>query len=127
MGISDVSIIGPSDPIRRQSLERQLMWATPGQRGFQTPSYSASDLMTPGASASHISRMTPAEAEKAAQLAAIMNNMAQLDDTSRRESLLNSLCGQDVLELPLHLDPPSVESGLLNVDLLKHQVLAFSH
>jgi SWI/SNF-related matrix-associated actin-dependent regulator of chromatin subfamily A3 len=66
--------------------------------------------------------MTPEEAAKAAQLSAIMDNMAQLDDMARRETLLNSLCGEDVLELPLHESPPSVDSGFLNADLLKHQV-----
>jgi SWI/SNF-related matrix-associated actin-dependent regulator of chromatin subfamily A3 len=102
-----VSVIGPSDPFRRQALERQLIWATPGQRGFQD---------------SRVSQITPEEATKAAQLSEIMNNMAQLDDTARRETLLNSLCGEDVLELPFHESPPSVESGFLNADLLKHQV-----
>lgn len=66
--------------------------------------------------------MTPEEAAKAAQLSSIMNSMAQLDDSARRETLLNSLCGEDVLELPLHESPPSVDSGFLNEDLLKHQV-----
>jgi len=66
--------------------------------------------------------MTTMEAAKAAQLSSIMNDMAQLDDTSRRETLLNSLCNEDVLELPEHESPPSVESGFLNADLLKHQV-----
>lgn len=120
----DVSVIGPSDPIRRQAVELQLTAVMPRQQGYQAPpttSYTAAQILSGSTSASALSRITPAEAEKAAQLASIMSNMAQLDDTSRRETLLNSLCGQDVLELPLHPDPPTVESGLLNADLLKHQ------
>jgi SWI/SNF-related matrix-associated actin-dependent regulator of chromatin subfamily A3 len=62
------------------------------------------------------------ETAKAVKLREIMDNMAQLDDSSRRETLLNSLCGQDVLELPLHPSPPDRKSGLLHTNLLKHQV-----
>jgi SWI/SNF-related matrix-associated actin-dependent regulator of chromatin subfamily A3 len=80
-------------------------------------------LQTGAAGTSVKGRPTSAiDSAKAARLSGIMENLSRLDDTSRRETLLNTLCGDDVLELPVHPSPPSVQSGLLNTDLLKHQV-----
>lgn len=60
---------------------------------------------------------------KAAELRSMLNNLEKVDDEGRRESLLDTLCSaEDVLNLPLHPDPPGTKSGQLNVDLLKHQV-----
>jgi len=61
--------------------------------------------------------------QKAAELKQMLSTLQQVDDESRRSSLLDSLCSiDDILVLPEHPNPPSVESGELRVDLLKHQV-----
>lgn len=62
------------------------------------------------------------ETAKELELRKIVEGMDKLDDGSRRSSLLDSLCGDDVLELPLYPNPPSKKSGHLRNDLLKHQV-----
>lgn len=62
------------------------------------------------------------ESAKASQLRSILESVTRLDDTTRRDNLLNSLCGEDVLELPVMPNPPSVASGHLKTELLKHQV-----
>jgi SWI/SNF-related matrix-associated actin-dependent regulator of chromatin subfamily A3 len=71
-------------------------------------------------------RMTEAQIEalqQANMLRMLLNNLEKVDDGSRRESLLDTLCStQDVLKLPEHKDPPGIEKGNLEVDLLKHQV-----
>uniref|UniRef100_A0A0W0FH49 Uncharacterized protein n=1 Tax=Moniliophthora roreri TaxID=221103 RepID=A0A0W0FH49_MONRR len=59
---------------------------------------------------------------KAAELKEMLNSLERVDDEGRRSSLLDTVCSsEDVLELPLHSSPPSIESGDLKVDLLKHQ------
>ena len=60
--------------------------------------------------------------QKAAELRQMLNNLEKVDDESRRTSLLDTLCStEDVLNLPLHQNPPGRASGELTVDLLKHQ------
>lgn len=60
---------------------------------------------------------------KAAELRQVLNSLEKVDDEGRRNGLLDALCSQeDILNLPVHPNPPGVESGELKVDLLKHQV-----
>ncbi|KAG1751540.1 SNF2 family N-terminal domain-containing protein [Suillus paluster] len=60
--------------------------------------------------------------QKAAELKQMLGNMEKVDDEGRRASLLDALCSvDDILNLPIHPDPPGVASGDLVVDLLKHQ------
>lgn len=123
----DIAIIGPSDPQRRKALEASLIWATPGQCGFEAmksqtnvagTSVSAKKARAGQANSAGLGSI---DAAKAVQLRNIMENMSRLDDVSRRDTMLNSLCGDDVLELPEYPSPPSRASGVLKNDLLKHQ------
>ncbi|PVF99077.1 hypothetical protein CPB86DRAFT_784078 [Serendipita vermifera] len=113
----DITIFGPSNPASRKRLEPYLIWATPGQKGFEAM---RSQTGAPGTSMR--GRLASSmDSARAAQLSGIIANLSKLDDSSRRETLLNTLCGDDVLELPVHPSPPSLKSGHLNTDLLKHQ------
>ena len=144
---STLNIYGASD--KRRELEPLLIWATPSQRGF--PSTAASSSRT-AASASTSARIggiaqaapsssqrrpnvsqTPAQIEavrkqlealqKAAELRQMLSNLEKVDDEGRRSSMLDTLCSvDDVLNLPLHPNPPGILSGELTVNLLKHQV-----
>lgn len=68
-----------------------------------------------------------ASLEKAAELRRMIANLEKVDDESRRHTLLDSLCSvDDILSLPLHPDPPSIQKGNLRVDLLRHQVRSLS-
>lgn len=137
---------GASD--RRRELEPVLTWATPGQRGF--PSSAASSRASASASTrAHIGSVaqtsssssqrrsnasqTPIQTEairkqqdalqKAAELRQMLSNLEKVDDEGRRTSMLDTLCSaDDVLNLSPHPSPPSILSGELTVDLLKHQV-----
>jgi len=143
---STLKMYGASD--QRRELEPLLIWATPGQRGF--PSSTASSRAS--ASASTSSRIgnvaqaappssqrrpnapqTPAQIEairkqqealqKAVELRQTLSNLEKVDDEGRRCSMLDILCStDDVLNLPLHPNPPGILSGELTVNLLKHQV-----
>jgi SWI/SNF-related matrix-associated actin-dependent regulator of chromatin subfamily A3 len=63
---------------------------------------------------------------KAAELKQMLNNLEKVDDDGRRTSLLDTLCSkEDILNLPLHPNPPGIKNGELSVDLLKHQVCLF--
>lgn len=141
-GYSSLRIYGASD--MRDHLEPKLIWATPGQRGFPsrknstTPQVSSSgppipSRVTAGSSHRGPQSQTPAQKEavrkqqealrKAVELKQMLNNLEKVDDESRRSSLLDTLCStDDILNLPLHPNPPSIQSGDLKVDLLKHQV-----
>ncbi|RDB25140.1 DNA repair protein rad5 [Hypsizygus marmoreus] len=141
-------IYGASDA--RDSLEPQLIWATPGQRGFSSrqsassASRQAAAVMSASQAASYASAVGPStqrpgapartaaqqeairkqqEAlKKAAELKQMLNNLEKVDDESRRSSLLDTLCStDDILNLPLHPNPPGIKNGNLKVDLLKHQ------
>ncbi|KAJ8462146.1 hypothetical protein ONZ45_g18041 [Pleurotus djamor] len=139
-------IYGASD--RRDFLEPQLIWATPGQRGFPqrnqpsghssvassqpTSSQRTSSQAVPQPSASQRAQQTPAQLEavrrqqealqKAAELKQMLQSLEKVDDEGRRASLLDSLCSvEDILELPLHPSPPGIEAGNLTVNLLRHQ------
>jgi SWI/SNF-related matrix-associated actin-dependent regulator of chromatin subfamily A3 len=145
-----LKVYGASD--KRSQLEPLLIWATPRQRGFPprsnngTPytvpgapadsgrgSSSTSAASAAGASSQHRSGMTAAQKkaaakqqealQKAMELKQMLNNLEKVDDEGRRSSLLDTLCStEDVLNLPLHPDPPGIKNGNLVVDLLKHQV-----
>lgn len=130
----------------RAHLEPKLIWATPGQRGFpsrknNTAAQASSSgppipsRVATGPSAQHRGpqSQTPAQKEavrkqqealqKAVELKQMLNNLEKVDDENRRSSLLDTLCSaDDILKLPLHPNPPSIQSGDLKVDLLKHQV-----
>lgn len=60
---------------------------------------------------------------RAAELKQMLNGLERVDDEDRRASLLDTLCPTvDILNLPVHPNPPGIASGELVVDLLKHQV-----
>lgn len=127
-----------------------LIWATPGQRGFPKKAPAAApgtrnvSVKVPAQNAVSSSSQAAARAsaaqsaqtaaqkeanrrlqesfEKAAELKQILNNLEKVDDEGRRDSLLDQLLStDDVLALPLHPNPPGIESGELTVNLLKHQ------
>ena len=97
----------------------------------------ASPIVTrPGASGSKQSaaqqeaiRKQQDNLRKAAELKQMLSNLEKVDDEGRRSSLLDTLClNEDILNLPLHPNPPGLKNGNLQVDLLKHQVLSnFDH
>lgn len=63
------------------------------------------------------------EMAKSTELRQILNSLEKVDDEGRRSSLLDTLCSvADVMELPEHPSPPSIQNGDLKVNLLKHQV-----
>lgn len=77
----------------------------------------------PTAAQSEAQRKQQEAFTKAAELRQILNSLDKVDDQGRRSSLLDTLCStDDVLKLPVHSNPPSIQSGDLRVDLLKHQV-----
>ncbi|EDR08813.1 SNF2 superfamily protein, partial [Laccaria bicolor S238N-H82] len=109
-----LKIFGPSD--KRNSLEPLLGWATPGQRGFPSRQTATSTPVVPAS----VGR-TPSAA-KAAELRQMLSSLEKVDDEGRRGSLLDTLCStDDVLSLPLHPNPPSLETGELTVNLMRHQ------
>ncbi|KAG5648541.1 hypothetical protein DXG03_003152 [Asterophora parasitica] len=60
--------------------------------------------------------------QKAAELRQMLSSLEKVDDEGRRSSLLDTLCStDDILNLPLHPNPPGTKNGELKVDLLKHQ------
>ncbi|KAG6819869.1 hypothetical protein H0H93_007803 [Arthromyces matolae] len=126
----------------RHVLEPRLIWATPGQRGFDSGSSSArantaaySQLSTSSMVAPSVGRSNKQSAaqqaafkhqqeglRKAAELRQMLHNLEKVDDEGRRSSLLDNLCSiDDVLNLPVHPNPPGTKTGELRVDLLKHQ------
>ncbi|KIM40208.1 hypothetical protein M413DRAFT_28716 [Hebeloma cylindrosporum] len=57
---------------------------------------------------------------KAAELRQMLNNLEKVDDESRRTSLLDTLCStDDVLNLPVHQNPPGRASGELTLQALQ--------
>ena len=99
-------------------------------------SYPPSSAGTSASQARAAKNMTAAQKEaakkqqealqKAAELKQMLNNLEKVDDEGRRSSLLDTLCStDDVFNLPLHPNPPGIESGQLVVNLLKHQVRIF--
>ncbi|KAF8200953.1 SNF2 family N-terminal domain-containing protein [Pholiota molesta] len=140
-----LKIYGLSD--KRRELEPVLVWATPGQRGFNTtsrPSTTAAAVKKAAVAPAPIplpsqQAMTSANArsqqeaaqkyqeslKKAAELKQILNSLEKVEDDGRRSSLLDTLCStEDVLNMPVHENPPGIASGELTVDLLKHQLQA---
>jgi SWI/SNF-related matrix-associated actin-dependent regulator of chromatin subfamily A3 len=131
----------------RDRLEPVLIWATPGQRGFpsrQAGPSARQDLAAPvssasgagpstqrrvGASQTHVqqeaARKQQEALQKAAEIRQMLSTLEKVDDEGRRSSLLDTLCStDDILNLPLHPNPPGLKNGDLKVDLLKHQVMA---
>jgi SWI/SNF-related matrix-associated actin-dependent regulator of chromatin subfamily A3 len=81
--------------------------------------------MTPSQTKAHEEaiRKQQESLSKAAELKSMLNNLEKVDDEGRRGSLLDTLCStDDILNLPLHPNPPGTKNGQLVVDLLKHQV-----
>lgn len=138
-----VKIYGAWD--KRSQLEPLLLWATPRQAGFANTGAGARNVpAAPLASGSRGAPMpsssqrpapgqTPAQLEaarkrqetlaKAAELKQMLNNLEKVDDEGRRSSLLDELLStDDILNLPVHPNPPGIKNGTLTVDLLKHQV-----
>lgn len=115
---STLKIYGPSE--KKKELESHLLWATPSRRGF--PKRSAAPVPAgPSSQRPQISQVQ--DPQKAIQLRQILDSLEKVDDEGRRSSLLDSLCSnEDILNLPLHPNPPSIESGDLLTNLLKHQV-----
>ncbi|KAF8897054.1 SNF2 superfamily protein [Gymnopilus junonius] len=114
-----LKIFGPSD--KRRELEPALIWATPHQRGF--PSSSTRPSAT--AAQQEAVRKQQEAIQKAAELKQILNGLEKVDDEGRRGSLLDTLClNEDILNMPLYPNPPSIATGELKVDLLKHQLQA---
>ncbi|KAJ6594021.1 SNF2 family N-terminal domain-containing protein [Mycena capillaripes] len=132
-------------PSKRQELEPKLIWATPGQRGFQsrnaTSNAQASGRSTAGSSSapgpgpSTQRRPDPAQSaaqveanrkrqealQKAADLKKMLSSLEHVDDEERRSSLLDQLLStDDILNLPVYSNPPGIGNGLV-VDLLTHQ------
>ncbi|KIL68849.1 hypothetical protein M378DRAFT_70672 [Amanita muscaria Koide BX008] len=102
---------------KKDQLEPQLLWATPHQRGFSSQAKTSPSNFTESA----LADPSP-ESQNARELGQILNNLEKVDDDGRRNSLLDSLCASDdVLNLPLHPNPPGIQSGELLTDLLKHQ------
>ncbi|KAJ7076375.1 SNF2 family N-terminal domain-containing protein [Mycena belliarum] len=142
----DINLKIYGSPSRRQELEAKLIWATPGQRGFQSHSGAShhrasvniagpSSLSASQAGTSAKRRPDPAQSaaqleavrkqqealQKATDLKKMLSSLEQVDDETRRNSLLDQLLSaDDILKLPVHPNPPGVGNGLV-VDLLKHQ------
>ncbi|KAG2362277.1 SNF2 family N-terminal domain-containing protein [Suillus spraguei] len=143
-----LKIYGPSD--KRDQLEPQLIWATPRQRGFPPRGVggaagpavaSSSSISQPSSSQRYGATATQSKSQKgatkkqqealkkqqealqnAAELKQMLGGLEKVDDEGRRASLLDALCSvDDILNLPVHPNPPGVASGDLVVDLLKHQ------
>ncbi|KAI6032893.1 SNF2 family N-terminal domain-containing protein [Pisolithus orientalis] len=145
----ELRIYGMSD--KRDILEPQLAWATRqwgwGGPGGQVPgALSAPSYAGAATSAAQIHQSQPVSRRrratsvalsqsqdeatkkqqqalaKAKELAQVLGTLEKVDDDSRRTSLLDTLCtADDILNLPVHPNPPGVASGDLVVDLLKHQ------
>jgi SWI/SNF-related matrix-associated actin-dependent regulator of chromatin subfamily A3 len=126
-------IYGASD--KRNQLEPLLIWATPGQNGFNRPNNQATRSANAigvrpaqGARASNSLNDRQQEvARNAAELRQMISTLEKVSDEQRRNSVLDRLCSiDDVLSAPEHPDPPSIANGQLHVDLMKHQVCGFS-
>ncbi|KAF4598505.1 hypothetical protein EYR38_006909 [Pleurotus pulmonarius] len=110
---------------KRDLLEPMLIWATPGQRGFPSrtrppPPSSGPSIAPPAKQGAQGTKST--EAQKSAELAQLLQGIEKVDDDKRRSAVLDVVCSvEDILELSLYPDPPSIDSGELTVNLLKHQ------
>lgn len=79
--------------------------------------------MPPSAQALEALKKQEEELARAAELRQMLANLDKVDDEGRRSSLLDTLCStEDILNLPEHPNPPSIASGELRVNLLRHQV-----
>ncbi|KZT56200.1 hypothetical protein CALCODRAFT_497639 [Calocera cornea HHB12733] len=120
-----LQICGPADPVRRSRIEPYLVWATPGQRGFNQSQTGASAAGSPQTSKGMTEAQkvaTQLSREKADELQRVLDGFKRVSDEGRRETLLDTLCAeQDILKIPEHPNPPSKSSGDLLTNLLKHQ------
>jgi SWI/SNF-related matrix-associated actin-dependent regulator of chromatin subfamily A3 len=103
------------------------MWATPRQQGFTRGMRvtSASTSLLPASHGPFAANQ--AEKKKAQEPRNVIRSFESVSDESRRASLLDSMClTDDVLNLPVQPDPPppSVESGELVTNLMRHQLQA---
>jgi SWI/SNF-related matrix-associated actin-dependent regulator of chromatin subfamily A3 len=86
-----------------------------------SPGYGAQLSSTP--QTAEALRKRQEEFARAAELKETLANLERVNDEGRRSSLLDTLCSiEDILNLPEHPNPPSIGSGELRVDLLRHQV-----
>ena len=144
-----MKIYGAAD--KRNQIEPLLNWATPvkhkasasvsskaGGRSYEAASsyasYTAPEFsgyassgyggqMPSTSQTAEALRKRQEEFHRAAELRDMLSNLERVDDEGRRSSLLDTLCStEDILNLPEHPSPPSVGSGELRVDLLRHQV-----
>ncbi|KAJ7446182.1 SNF2 family N-terminal domain-containing protein [Mycena galericulata] len=144
-----LKMYGPSN--KRPELEPKLIWATPGQKGFQssrpsnsrvanrssgygaysagpssTPSYAGSSSQPPVGPAQTAAQLEATRKreeafQKAADLKKMLNSLEHVDDEERRSSLLDELLATDDI-LKLPVAPNPPGVGKgLVVDLLKHQ------
>lgn len=127
-----VNIYG--DTWQRDQIRPQLIWATQGhdsptatssqatqQRQISASSPSAG-VQVNGHGRESLSQYKE-QLARAAELRDILNNLEKVNNAERRSSLLDQLCAtEDVLNLPEYPDPPSVKTGELKIDLLRHQV-----
>jgi len=141
---SSLKIYGPSD--KRAVLERRLLWATAGRRGFGASRATAAAPLPRTQVAAKVptavqanphnveaarkqaeALQKQAEAiQKAQELREMLSNLQKIDDQGRRSSLLDTLCSaEDAFNLPVYSKAPGIASGQLTVDLLKHQVRIF--
>ncbi|KAE9411346.1 hypothetical protein BT96DRAFT_952431 [Gymnopus androsaceus JB14] len=129
----------PSDKVAQT--KPRLIWATPGQRGFDIPqtvrrANNNNRIPPPPISgkASRVPTQTPAQREhikkqqealqKAAELRDMISTLEKVNDEGRRSSLLDTLCSnEDILALPQY-DTSQLHG--LKVSLLKHQKQALA-
>ncbi|KAG8973419.1 hypothetical protein FRC05_008810 [Tulasnella sp. 425] len=109
-----LNICGPSNPARRRELEPLLIWATPGQQGFPVPGPAQPPNQTGVAGTS----LSPKKGQKNASAAAGPSNAA----SQLRQQQYDALCGEDILELPVHEDPPSKAKCQLKNALPRYKV-----
>ncbi|ORY32870.1 SNF2 family N-terminal domain-domain-containing protein [Naematelia encephala] len=121
----DMSIYGR--PSLRQVLEPELIWATPGQRGFEAMRRGdtggsngnrlGGDTMVIGPGGSGSSQPLDEEMRR------LLDGLKKVEnDEKHADGVMDNLTADiDVSKLPLHPSPPGVANGQLQVDLLPHQ------
>ena len=116
---STLKIYGAAD--KRDQIGPSLRWATPANRKSSAPSGYSAQVSSSSQTAEALRKQQEAF-DRAAELNQMLSNLERVDDEGRRSSLLDTLCStEDVLNLPEHPSPPSIRSGELRVDLLRHQ------
>ncbi|KAI0256048.1 SNF2 family N-terminal domain-containing protein [Lactifluus subvellereus] len=116
-----LKLYGAAD--KRDQIGPSLQWATPASRTSRSsaPSGYGAQMSSTSQTAEAL-RKQQEEFARAAELKQTLANLERVDDEGRRSSLLDTLCStEDVWNLPEHPSPPSIRSGELRVDLLRHQ------